>query len=286
MAEAARLGLSTNSEPPIEMRLSSLGATQQGQPDHPQPSTSPSVQDQPASPSVVQLQRRATMMTGGSAGMTVADATSTSTSDPPAPHVAPPEARVVQIRTRSRVSAEGSVKKAKSRRARTKVGRAVLKNAGEIKLIGTCLIGLIDDRLESLQTPQNSDQARAAVEAAIADYEDLRARVEAFLGVASQFIAKKAGEEAITEKTYSLVEGLRNWWSKRHLEICEKVFSRALGVADVALFGVVLHMCSQAGADPNLSVGIPGAWFGGEAVADVIKAWVSGNRNRHKKNRR
>jgi hypothetical protein len=50
MAEAARFGLSTDSEPPIEMRLSSLGVTQQEQPDHPQSFASPGIQDPPTEP--------------------------------------------------------------------------------------------------------------------------------------------------------------------------------------------------------------------------------------------
>jgi hypothetical protein len=137
------------------------------------------------------------------------------------------------------------------------------------------LIALIDDRLESLrQTPPNSDEARAAVEAAIADYEDLKDRVRAFLDAASQFAAKKASEKAVTEKTYSVSEGIRDWWSKRHVQVCDKVVDTALKGVDLALFGIAVHICTQAGARPDLSVGIPGVWFGGKSVADVIKAYL------------
>jgi hypothetical protein len=126
--EAAIVG---QSDTPLALRVAAGAATtKQEMPDHPQGFVQPGVQDEAAPPSVVELQARATTMTGASARMAVADATSTPASDPPAPHVAPPEARVVQIHTHTRVSARASVKKAKSRRARTKVGRSVLENAG------------------------------------------------------------------------------------------------------------------------------------------------------------
>jgi hypothetical protein len=58
--------------------------TKQEQPDHPRSHISPGVQDQPAAPSAVQLQGRVTIMARASAGMTIADAVSTS--DPQALH--------------------------------------------------------------------------------------------------------------------------------------------------------------------------------------------------------
>jgi hypothetical protein len=84
-------------------------ATGEEQPDYPQPSTSPGVQDQPAAPSIAQLQGTVTTMHQASAGMSAADATSVS--DTPAPHVL--EARG-QVSARSRASAEARVKKAKA----------------------------------------------------------------------------------------------------------------------------------------------------------------------------
>jgi hypothetical protein len=37
-------------------------------------------------------------------------------------------------------------------------------------------------------------------------------------------------------------------------------------------------MCCLAGAGPDLAVAIPGAWFGGKPVADVIKACIKAGR--------
>ncbi len=56
--------------------------------------------------------------------------------------------------------------------ARTKIGRAVLKNSAEIDLIGVSVIALIDSKIDSLRQEQerlNSDESRAAIDRAILD---------------------------------------------------------------------------------------------------------------------
>jgi hypothetical protein len=121
------------------------------------------------------------------------------------------------------------------------------------------------------------------------DWSDLKRKVEAFLESVSQFAAKQTGESAVTEKTYSLVDGVRDWWSRRHVQICDKLFDKALQASDVALFGTVLGLCGLAGVEPNLTVAISGTWFGGKGVADVIKATLTGGKvttPRSKKGRR
>ena len=198
----------------------------------------------------------------------------------PAPHVVALEARSSAGRFSGRASLTMTVtpgpKAVKARSAaRTKIGKAVLKNSAEIDLIGVSVIALMDGKIESLRQEQerlNSEESRAAIDRAILDWEDLKRKVEAFLETASQFAAKKAHESAVTEKTYSLAEGIRAWWSKRHVEVCDKLFDKALQASDVALFGTVLGLCGLAGVEPNFTVAISGTWFGGKGVADVIKA--------------
>jgi hypothetical protein len=133
---------------------------------------------------------------------------------------------------------------------------------------------LIDDRLETLrQTPPNSDEAMAATKAAIADLEDLKCRVEAFLGTAAQFALSKAKEKAVVENANSLAVGIRDWWSKRHVQALDKAFDKALKAIDVGpLFGMGVGICLLAGANPNLGVAISGAMVGGKYVVDMIKA--------------
>jgi hypothetical protein len=195
----------------------------------------------------------------------------------PAPKAAALEARSQTRRTGSgSLSVNATVKRAKGRRsARTTVGRAVLKNAAEIELIGASFLLLIDHRIELLrQVPRNSDQARAADEAMIAEYEDLRRRVEAFLGATSQFAAKKAPETSVVAKADSLSAGVRDCWSRHHVQFCNGVLDRALKSVDIALFSTGVAICTLAGADANPAVAVPGAMVGGRAVADVIKAFA------------
>jgi hypothetical protein len=166
-------------------------------------------------------------------------------------------------------------------RARTIIGKALLKNRAEIDLIAASFLLLIDERLEGLrQEPPNSEEAQAAVNAAIADYEDLKHRVEAFLGATEQFAAREVKEKAVVEKTNSLATGVSNWWSKHQVQVCDKIFDRALTAGDVSLFGIAVGICSLAGADPNLAVAIPGALVGGKRVVDVIRALAKESRKK------
>jgi hypothetical protein len=170
-------------------------------------------------------------------------------------------------------------KATRSPRARTTIGKAVLTNRPQIELVGASFLVLIDERLETLrQGRPNSREARAATDAAIADLEDLKRRVEAFLGAAAQFSVSEAKEKAVVENTNWLTAGIRDWWSKRHVQACDKAFDKALKAIDVgALFGIGVAICSLAGADPNLGVAISGAMVGGKHVVDVIKALAKGD---------
>jgi hypothetical protein len=279
---------------PLVLRVAAAAAiTQQEQPDHPQSSvgalqetaprqglfTAPFGEGQFAEAILNEVPAAGSSpindSTPGGTPEQVPQKTKIRAPAPPAPQVVNLEAGAGVYRvTGSDASMSVTlVTKGVKARARTKIGRAVLKNAAEIDLIGASFIALIDTRIESLrQTPPNSHEARAAVEAAISDYQDLKARVEAFLGTASQFVAKKASEKAVTEQTYSVAEGIRDWWSKRHVQICDKLFDKALQATDVALFGTVLGLCGLAGVEPNFTVAVSGTWFGGKGVADVIKA--------------
>jgi hypothetical protein len=135
-------------------------------------------------------------------------------------------------------------------------------------------IHLIDDRLTSLrqEPPKNSDEARAAIEAAIADYENLKRKVEAFLDATSEFAVKKVKEKSVVQKTNSLAAGISDWWGKRHVQICDKAFDKAIKSVDIGLFGIGVTICVLAGAGGDFAVGVPGALIGGRVVTDLINA--------------
>ncbi len=112
---------------------------------------------------------------------------------------------------------------------------------------------LLDERLAVLRSSRiNSDHQL------IADYEDLKARVERFLAAAEGFAVAKVEEAAVVKSNTSLTEGLKHIWSERHLQM-----------ADVGLLGVATLICQL--ADP-LSVVVAGSIVGGKKVVDAIKA--------------
>jgi hypothetical protein len=153
-------------------------------------------------------------------------------------------------------------------RARTAIGKAVLNSRVEIDWAAASFLFLIEERIETLrQERPNSEEAKGAVDAAIAELEDLKRRVEAFLGASTQFAANKAKEKAVVETTNSLAAGIADWWSKRHVQICDKAF-------DIGLFGIGVTTCLLAGAGGVLAVAIPGAMVGGKPVVEVFKAWA------------
>ena len=144
----------------------------------------------------------------------------------------------------------------------TAIGIAVLRNRVEIDLLAASFVVLIDERIESLREGRsNSDE----VAALIADYEDLKQRIEAFLDRASQFADKKVAEASVVQATTSLADGISNYWSKYHVEICKSAF-------DMGLFGVGVGICSLAGASGALAVIIPGVIAGGKPVLEAITA--------------
>jgi len=81
------------------------------------------------------------------------------------------------------------------------------------------------------------------------------------------FLAAKAKETSVAETTISFATGINNWWSKRHVQICDKAF-------DMGLFGIGVTICCLAGTGGILAGAIPGAMVGGKPVVEVIKAYA------------
>jgi hypothetical protein len=146
---------------------------------------------------------------------------------------------------------------------------AVVRNQAEIDLLAASFLELIDVKLEALrQQRSNSDEAAAE----IADYEDLKQRVEAFLDRASQFVESKTDETSVVIATKSFAQGLSNWWSKRQVGICDQAYGRILTGLDMAIFGIGVDICIQAGATGALAIAIPGVVAGGDRVLQAVKA--------------
>jgi hypothetical protein len=145
----------------------------------------------------------------------------------------------------------------------------MIRNRAEIDLLGAFFLRSINERLESLRRERsNSDEAAAE----IADYEDLKQRIEVFLDSATRFANKKATEKSAAKAATSFADGISNWWSRRHVEICDGVFDNTRKALDIALLGLGVNICLQAGAGGALAVAIPGVILGGKPVLEAIKA--------------
>jgi hypothetical protein len=155
----------------------------------------------------------------------------------------------------------------KGEKARTKIGRAVLKNKGQIALFTEALLLLIDEKLTNLrgQLP-NSHEATTARDEEIAEFEGLKQRLEAFRDATFAYLTGKAKEKPVAESIKSFADRISDWWSKRHVQICDKAY-------DMSLFLLGFGICSLAGAGGSLAVIVPGALVGGKSVSDAIKAY-------------
>ena len=151
-------------------------------------------------------------------------------------------------------------------RARTTIGKALLKNRAVIELIAASFTLLIDEKLDALrQQRSNSDEAHQE----IAGYEELKRKVDEFIGAASGFAIKKTTEPEIVKKTTSLAAGIGKWWSESHVSFCEKA-------ANIGLLGIGVAICSLAGASSNLAVAVPAVMVGGKPIVDAIKGALRG----------
>jgi hypothetical protein len=97
----------------------------------------------------------------------------------------------------------------RGRRARTVIGRALLKNIAHIDMLAQSSILLIEDKIATLKNavPPNEPEAWEAHHKAIADYETLRRRVEAFVESASGFTGGKVTESAVNKALKSFAKG-------------------------------------------------------------------------------
>jgi len=152
-------------------------------------------------------------------------------------------------------------------KARSVIGQAVMQNEVTIELIGTALLAFLDDKLTNLQTElPNSDEAQADRNKEISDCSNLRNSVQRFLDAAAQFAKNLSHEPIVVDTTTSFANGLGNWWTKRHVEICDKTF-------DIGLFSLGASVCVLAGAGGLLAAIIPGVLVGGQPIVDTLKVW-------------
>jgi hypothetical protein len=148
----------------------------------------------------------------------------------------------------------------------TQIGRAVLKNKAQIVFSIEPLLVLIDQKIAALREERpNSDEAHAKRDEAIAQYEDLKSRLEGLRAAASNYNGGKAEEKSVVSQVKSFADGVSAWWTKHHTHICEKAY-------DAALFSGCVGVCWLAGSGGALAVAVSAALVGGKPIVDALKA--------------
>lgn len=135
---------------------------------------------------------------------------------------------------------------------RTIIVRAVLSNQVHVQIAAAALLSAIELKIEVLRTSGSNSE--------IDEFDDLKRRVEEFLAANS-----KRDEAPIADATLSIADGLRRFWTEKHVSICEKTL-------DMTLFGAGLAFCGIAGVLAVPTALTVGAIVGGKNVVEAIKA--------------
>lgn len=148
---------------------------------------------------------------------------------------------------------------------RTKIGKALKANEREIDLAIAGLLLQIEEKLADLKNERpNSEQAIAAQDKRVADYERMRNELESVRQMVALF--KKGGvkEAKVVQSVNTFADGVKDWWHKSHATICTRTF-------DLGLFASSVGICSMAGAGGKLAVVVSAALVGGKSVTGALK---------------
>jgi hypothetical protein len=137
----------------------------------------------------------------------------------------------------------------------TAIGKAVRVNKVVLQITAFSLRAEFDAKLEQMHADRSNSEDPA-------QFEDMRRLVDEFL------TASVSDDEApVVSATLSLAEGIRRWWTRDHLSICNRVLN-------ISLFAGGLAICEMAGALGPVSVPIVATLIGGRDVASALESCV------------
>jgi hypothetical protein len=122
-----------------------------------------------------------------------------------------------------------------------------------LQLAALSLLASLDAKLEQMRSERSNSEDPA-------QYEDLKRRVEEFLAASSS-----NDDVPIVETSFSLADGLRDWWNKDHVNICKKALN-------MGLFAGGLSICAAAGVLGPLSVVTVGTLIAGKNFSGALDA--------------
>lgn len=150
-------------------------------------------------------------------------------------------------------------------RAHGKIGKAIVANQSAISLAVAALLLQIEDKITSLRSERpNSPQAIERRDAALFEFERMRAELENIRLLAARFTKNEVSEKKVVSAVTTFAEGIRSWWNKSHERICDKAY-------DMGMFATAVTICSLTGAAGNVGVAVSAALVGGKPVAEAIR---------------
>jgi hypothetical protein len=120
---------------------------------------------------------------------------------------------------------------------------------------------LLDEKITRLRDERTNDWV--ARDEAIAHYEGVKRDIEALRDVALKIKHGTVEEKAVTNASTTFMQGVRNWWDKRHDEVCSKAY-------DAGLFVSCVSLCALVGGGP-ITVAVSGALIGGKPVIEALR---------------
>jgi hypothetical protein len=151
--------------------------------------------------------------------------------------------------------------------ARTRVGKAVLLNEKEIKVLAGALIALIDDKVAELTKHRPNDpDSIATLEASVSELTKLRKQVELLAASVAAFKKGTLKEAKAVKSVTTFSEGVQSWWADGYKTICSSGFS-------VGLFTTAITISSLAGVSVHGKTAtiLAGALAGGKPLVDSLK---------------
>lgn len=182
--------------------------------------------------------------------------------------------RALTIKELERLLASLTPKGSKGK-ARTKIGKAIEANEKSIVLAVEALKLQIEDKLAKLRDERPNDpDAIKKVDASIAEFQAIQAKLERIRVAVQQFKKNEVKEKEVVETVGTLKDTVSKWWRTYHDTIYTDTSKSALFVGLTSL----LHV---AGADSGAALAILGGLIGGETIGKVLKSIPRGIFTKH-----
>jgi len=161
----------------------------------------------------------------------------------------------------------------RKRPARTaRIATNVKANRDQILITAEALALQIDDKITELKDQKpNSPDAIDARDSEISDYQALKTQVEDLKKAVAKLTASAKSKEHAAKAAISFVDGVQDWWNKRHADFLDKSAGWGLVLSAVGV-------CSLIGAHPMVTATVA-AVVGGRSAAKALKDAIKVNVN-------